>query len=172
MHQRHLTYLIPFARVCRVPALANGMVCAALVLLLLSATPVRAESDFLLSITSLELDRYVTRTPSQTDAQLPVKKRRRGKQPTLRDFIARDLNPNRDFNYLWLRNYAGKKEKFAEHGFFGDTLHAGVRVFRGKRMTGELYYLTDNPDIPRWGDIKYWLGMSTDQVRFRVRYHF
>ncbi|MGI9286231.1 MAG: hypothetical protein ACR2P1_12655 [Pseudomonadales bacterium] len=172
MHLRNLTHISLAKRAYPIPALACGIICAMFVSLVLTATPARAESDFLLSITNLELDRYITRTPSQTDAQLPVRKRRRGKQPTVRDFIARDLNPNRDFNYLWLRNYTEKKKLLDEDNLVSGTLHAAIRMFYGERKAGEFYFLIDDADIPRWGGFKYRLGMSTDQFRFKVRYYF
>lgn len=172
MHQRHFKHIKLTVRTCHTPAFASGALRAALMLLMLMAVPARAETDFLLSITDLELDRYVTRTPTQVDEQLPVRSRRRSKQPTLRDFIARDLNPNRDFNYLWLRNYTKKKPYLDEDNLISGSLHAAIEFFRGKRKADEFYFLIDNADIPHWGGFKYRLGMSSDQVRFRVRYHF
>lgn len=172
MHLRNLTHISLAKRTDPIPALACGIFCAVFASLVLTAAPARAEPDFLLSITNLELDRYITRTPSQTDAQLPVRKRRRGKQPTVRDFIARDLNPNRDFNYLWLRNYTDKKKLLDEDNLVSGTLHTAIRMFYGERKSDEFYFLIDDADIPRWGGFKYRLGMSTDQLRFKVRYHF
>lgn len=172
MHHRHSTQITATARAYHASAFASGVLCAALVLLVLIAAPARAEPDFLLSITNLELDRYVTRTPTQVDEQLPVRTRRRSKQPTLRDFIARDLNPNRDFNYLWMRNYTIKKPYLDEDNLVSGSLHAAIEFFGGKRKADQFYFLIDGVDIPRWGGFKYRLGMSTDQVRFKVRYHF
>ncbi len=172
MHQRHVTHIARIPRACHTPPLVGAVPCVALLWLMLMAAPARAESDVLLSITNLELDRYVTRTPSQTDEQLPVRSRRRGKQPTLRDFIARDLNPNRDFNYLWLRNYTVKKPYLNQDNLISGTLYAAIEFFRGKRKAEKFYFLIDNADIPRWGGVKYRLGLSTDQLRLRVRYHF
>lgn len=154
------------------PATASGAFTPVLVCLLLSPVPAHADSELLLSIASLELDRYITRTPSQANSQLPARTRRSGRQPTVRDFIYRDLNPHRDFNYLWLRNLAGKKQTLAQRRLFGGALRAGVRLFGGKRIAAEIYYVTYDPESPHWGELKQWLGMSSDQVRFRLRYHF
>lgn len=172
MHPRQHTNQRFVRRRPRFQGLAACLIAVIFASTALCASPAKAETGWLLSIGNLQLDRYVTRPPDAVGVQLPIRKQRRDKLPASGQLTALEPNPNREFNQLWLLNSASTKRSLQHKRPFSGALHAGLRLFRGKRVTGDVYYLTDDAGLPRVDGTKYLLGMSPDQFRFRLRFHF